>query len=236
MDRMVSTMMQFADRSVLVTGAAGNLGRAVAQAFHAQDARLVLVDRPGSNLREAFGPTLGDAAFVEADLRDAPALGAVLAPFGAIDVLCNVAGGFRMGEPVHELSDETWDFLFDLNCRTIVNTARYVVPGMIGRKAGKIINVGAAAAARGVPGMGAYCASKSAVARLTEAMSAELAPHGVNVNCVMPTIIDTPQNRADMPHSDRGGWVAPHVAAQTIMFLASSAAGAIHGACIPLGR
>ena len=93
---------------------------------------------------------------------------------GRIDVLCNIAGGFRMGEAVHETSDETWDFLFDLNARSLLHTVRAVVPRMLTAGGGKIVNVGAFAAQKGVAGMGAYCASKSAVIRLTEAMAAEL--------------------------------------------------------------
>ena len=82
--------------------------------------------------------------------------------------------------------------------------------------------------------MGAYCAAKSAVTRLTEAMSAELREHGVNVNCVLPSIIDTPENRAAMPKSDPRHWVAPEDLASVILFLSSDAARAVHGAAIPV--
>src|SRR6185369_15887520 len=112
--------------------------------------------------------------------------------FGRIDVLCNIAGGFRMGEAVHETSDENWDFLMDLNARTVLHMARAVVPYMLARASGKIVNVAAFAAQKGTANMGAYTASKALVIRLTEAMAAELRAKGINVNCVMPTIIDTP--------------------------------------------
>ena len=82
--------------------------------------------------------------------------------------------------------------------------------------------------------MGAYCASKSAVIRLTEALSAELREKNINVNCVLPTIIDTPENRASMPDADPSRWVAPADLANVIVFLASDAARAIHGAAVPV--
>lgn len=223
-------------RTVMVTGAAGTLGRAVAAAFAAEGANLVLLGH-----REAPPPAGLDAAsclVVAADLLDAgqvaDAAGRARDRFGAIDVLCNIAGGFRMGEAVHETGDATWDFLLDLNARSIVHTARAVVPGMVERGEGRIVNVAAHAAQRGVAGMGAYCVSKSAVMRLTESMAAELRERGINVNCVMPTIIDTPENRRSMPDADPTRWVAPADLAEVIRFLASPAARAIHGAALPV--
>jgi NAD(P)-dependent dehydrogenase (short-subunit alcohol dehydrogenase family) len=139
-----------------------------------------------------------------------------------------------MGEAVHETTDQTWDLLFDLNARTLVNVARSIVPHMLERGGGKIVNVGAFAAQKGAANMGTYCASKSSVIRLTEAMSAELKDRNINVNCVMPTIIDTPDNRAAMPDADGSRWVGPAALAEVIAFLASDAARAIHGASIPV--
>lgn len=225
---------------VLLTGAAGNLGRAVAQAFAARGAQLVLVDRTGASAPAADeGFAAAPAPLrLSADLRDAAqvrqAADAAVAQFGRIDVLCNLAGGFRMGEPVHETSAQTWDFLFDLNARSVVHAAQAVVPHMLKQGAGRIVNVAAFAASRGAAHMGAYTASKSAVIRLTEAMSAELRENGINVNCVLPTIIDTPQNRADMPDADPARWVAPADLANVILFLASPEAKAVHGAALPV--
>jgi NAD(P)-dependent dehydrogenase (short-subunit alcohol dehydrogenase family) len=96
------------------------------------------------------------------------------------------------------------------------------------------VTVGAAAAVRGAAHMGAYSASKSALVRLTEAMSAELKDQGINVNCVLPSIIDTPDNRAAMPDADASRWVAPQALANVVVFLASDAASAIHGAALPV--
>ena len=229
--------MSFEHRTVMITGAAGQLGRAVAAHFAQAGARLVLVDRQADSLEAAFGAG-AEHALVSANLLDGPqlqsALAAAVERFGRIDVLCHLAGGFRMGEAVHETTDATWDVLFDINARTLVNIARAIVPHMIEHGGGKIVTVGAAAAQKGVARMGAYCASKSSVIRLTEAMSAELKEQNINVNCVLPTIIDTPDNRAAMPDADPSRWVAPQALAEVIGFLASGAARAIHGAAVPV--
>ena len=225
--------MQFTDRTVLITGASGNLGRAVAKAFSDLGARLILMDMRRGDLKDSEKQLV-----LETNLLDAEGLRAAVAKalerFGRIDVLCNIAGGFRMGSPVHETKDADWDFLFGLNARSVLNTARAAVPAMLKAGGGKIVNIGAFAAQRGAANMGAYIASKSAVIRLTESMAAELREKNINVNCVLPTIIDTPENRAAMPNADPRKWVAPQDLAAVIVFLASDAARAIHGAAIPV--
>ena len=139
-----------------------------------------------------------------------------------------------MGASVHETADKDWDFMFNVNARTVLNMSRAVVPVMLKGGGGKIVNIGAFAAQKGAAQMGAYIASKSAVIRLTETMAAELREQNINVNCVLPTIIDTPENRAAMPKADAKRWVAPQDLAQVIVFLASDAARAIHGAALPV--
>ena len=230
--------MDFENRTVMVTGAAGNLGRAVADAFAQRGANLVLVDLKQDALEKVFGtgnsrhllaPTnLLEQAQVDATVQKA------VGQFQRIDVLANLAGGFRMGEPVHATQDATWNFLLDLNARTLLHAVRAVVPRMLAQGGGKIVNVGAFAAQKGAAQMGAYVAAKSAVIRLTEALAAELREKNINVNCVLPTIIDTPENRAAMPKADPGRWVAPADLANVIAFLASDAARAIHGAALPV--
>lgn len=233
--------MSNVQQSVMVTGAAGHLGRAVAAAFEAQGARLVLVDREQAALDAAFGGKSSSASetlLLAADLLYMAKVDAAVAVavqrFGRIDAVCHLAGGFRMGEPVHETSDANWDFLFDINARTLRNIARGVVPQMLAQGRGQIVTVGAASASRGLAQMGAYTAAKSAAIRLTEAMSAELRERNINVNCVLPTIIDTPENRASMPDADPARWVAPAALADVIVFLCSNAARAVHGAALPV--
>jgi NAD(P)-dependent dehydrogenase (short-subunit alcohol dehydrogenase family) len=230
--------MDFSEQTVLITGAAGNLGRALANAFAAQGANLVLIDLKQEALERVFGSETAKRMLAPTDLLQQAQLDATvlraLDRFRRIDVLCNIAGGFRMGEPVHATSDANWNFLFDLNSRTLLHAVRAVVPHMLEAGRGKVVNVGAYAAQKGVAQMGAYVASKSAVIRLTESMAAELREKGINVNCVLPTIVDTPENRAAMPQADPGRWVAPEDLAATIVFLASPAARAIHGAALPV--
>ena len=229
--------MTSSSRTVFITGAAGNLGRAIAAAFEERGANLVLVGRTKESLAP-LGAESERRLFVAADLLDPPALDSAVrlarARFGRVDVLCNIAGGFRMGWPVHETSDKDWDFLMDINARTLLHSVRAVVPQMIEAGGGKIVNVGAFAAQKGAAQMGAYVAAKSAVIRLTETMAAELRDRNINVNCVLPTIIDTPENRAAMPKADASRWVAPADLANVIVFLASDEARAIHGAALPV--
>ncbi|MEP7205938.1 MAG: SDR family NAD(P)-dependent oxidoreductase [Casimicrobiaceae bacterium] len=224
--------------NVLITGATGNLGRAVASAFVRRGDRLVLVARDVAALQRVFGADSADRTSLAVDLLDAhateDAVAAAIRKLGRVDVLCNLAGGFRMGEAVHETTDATLDALFDVNVRTLVHAARAVVPGMLAQGGGRIVNVAAASGLRGMAHMGAYTASKSAVIRLTEAMAAELRERNINVNCVLPSVIDTPENRAAMPDADPRRWVDPADLAEVIVFLASDAARAVHGAALPV--
>src|SRR5919201_2363035 len=139
-------------RTVMLTGAAGNLGRAVAAALAAAGANLALLDLKLGSLQESERQLA-----LEADLLDAQsvqaAVGKTAPRFGGIDVLCNIAGGFRMGTAVHETTDKDWNFLFDVNARTVLNMARAVVPVMLKAGGGKIVNVGAFAAQKGAAQM-----------------------------------------------------------------------------------
>jgi NAD(P)-dependent dehydrogenase (short-subunit alcohol dehydrogenase family) len=165
----------------------------------------------------------------------AGAVKAAHARLGGLDVVCNIAGGFAMGPPVHETPPELWRRMLDMNATTVLNVAAATVPLMLaGGRGGKIVNVGAMAALSGKADMAAYVASKSAVIRLTESMAAELRERGINVNCVLPSTIDTPANRAGMPKADFSRWVAPAALADVIAFLASDAARAVHGAALPV--
>ena len=230
--------MNFSNKTILVTGASGNLGQAVGSAFAEAGAKLALIDRHRDHLERVFGAENADRLYLTVDLLDqeqvTAAAASARARFGRIDVLCNIAGGFRMGQPVHETSNDNWNFLFDINARTLLHAVRAVVPQMIADGGGKIVSVAAYAAQRGSAKMGPYIASKDAVIRLTETMAAELRDKNINVNCVLPTIIDTPENRTAMPDADPARWVAPKDLASVILFLASDAARAIHGAALPV--
>jgi len=228
----------FAKKTVIVTGGAGALGREVVRWFNDRGAQVGVLDVNDAVLESAF-PTVADSLYlVSCNLtqRDscAEAVAKIQERFEQIDILCNVAGGFLMGDPVHETSNATWDFLFDLNARSILNMSAAVVPSMLAAGGGKVINVAARAALGGAALMGAYTASKAAVMRLTESMAQELRAKNINVNCVLPSLIDTPRNRQDMPNADYSRWVTPAQIASVIGFLASPDAVAVHGAGIPV--
>lgn len=226
---------------VMITGAAGNLGSAVAKKFASSSASLVLFDHKNDRLKAMF-PDLEKSPnhrFVESvDLTNTDHVNQevidVINQLRKIDILVNTVGGFRMGSKVHETEPSTWDLMMKLNVKTLLNTCRAVVPHMLDRKRGKIINIGARPSLEGKPKMGAYSAAKSAVLRLTESMSAELKSEGINVNCILPGTIDTPQNREAMPQANFEHWVAPESLADVIYFLTSDAGRDIHGAAVPV--
>jgi NAD(P)-dependent dehydrogenase (short-subunit alcohol dehydrogenase family) len=223
---------------VVVTGGAGALGQAVVAWFTSRGAKVAVLDYSDELLAGAYPAPNQQHAYIACDLTNrestAEAIGRVVREFGHIDVLANIAGGFLMGDPVHETSDKTWDFLFDLNTRSILNTAAAVVPVMISHGQGKVVNVAARAGVAGAAAMGAYTASKASVMRLTESMALELREQKINVNAVMPSLIDTPRNRSDMPDADFSKWVAPEDIAEVVGYLASESARAVHGACVPV--
>ncbi|MFP6817033.1 MAG: SDR family NAD(P)-dependent oxidoreductase [Pseudomonadales bacterium] len=220
---------EFENKVVLVTGAAGALGRAVVAHFAERGARIAELD-----VLEIASDHYSATCDLTSTVACQQAVSAITAELGGIDVLANIAGGFTMGETVHETSAETWDFMMGLNAGSVLNMARAVVPVMMAAGAGKIINIGAGAGQKGAGQMGAYGASKSVVIRLTESMAEELKEHGINVNCILPSIIDTERNRVDMPDADFSRWVAPKAMAEVVGFLASEAAQPINGAAIPV--
>jgi NAD(P)-dependent dehydrogenase (short-subunit alcohol dehydrogenase family) len=234
-------MIDFNGRVAIVTGAVGNLGVATAKAFQRAGARTVLVDRSQDRLGQTYADLVGNRDHLLAggvDLTDAASVSRMVEEarerFGRLDVLVNTVGGFRGGKPVHEDDPENWDFLFAVNVRTTLECCRAVIPHMLRAGAGKIVNVASRGALAGDGGFSAYSAAKSAVIRLTESLADELKQAGVNVNCVLPGTIDTPQNRKDRPTADHGKWVGPAAIADVILFLASDAARAVNGAAVPV--
>jgi NAD(P)-dependent dehydrogenase (short-subunit alcohol dehydrogenase family) len=233
-------MDEFKNRVVLITGAAGNLGQAAAEVFAAKGGHLALVDRNESGLQAVRDALPADTTvnLYPTDLINPESVAAsvekILADMGHIHVLANIAGGFTMGPMLHETRDKDWDFMFNLNTRSVFNTCRVVIPGMLSQGGGCIINVSARAAQEGKAKMAPYCASKAAVTTLTESLAAEHKFNNINVNCILPGTVDTPQNRTDMPDADHSKWVAPAALADVIAFLASDSARAVTGAAIPV--
>ncbi len=233
--------INFDGQVVLVSGASGNLGAAVARAFAAAGAQLVLADRATDRLPRRFPELATSPRHLLLDAVDVtdPAgaqrwVDAAVERFGRVDVLANTVGGYRAGQPTHETSLETWDFMFRLNARSAFVVSRSVLPAMLAQGSGRIIHTAARAALAGTANNSAYNASKSAVVRLVESMSAEYKHRGLTVNCVLAGTIDTPQNRKEMPDADTTRWVTPEAIADVFLFLASAAAEAITGAAVPV--
>lgn len=229
-------MFDFQDQVVIVTGATGNLGGAVARAFQAAGAHLVLPDRGTGRVEELFpdlansplhllvdGVDVTDAAQVATLARQA------FDRFGRIDALVNTVGGYKAGAPLHETSLETWDLMMDLNARSVFVTCSAVIPYMLQHNRGKIVNIGTRSALKAQGKDAAYSAAKSAVARLTESMAAEYKYQGIQVNAILPSALVSAEDLQADP--TRG--VTPDSVAQVILFLCSPAASIIHGALIP---
>lgn len=222
-------------RSVIVTGGFGVLGNAVASAFAARGDRVARIDFAPS----AKEPLAGALDIGGVDLTDEvttrAALDKVVAAHGGIDVLVNVAGGF-VWETLEGGSLASWAKMQAMNLTTAATITQLALPALKASAAGRVVNIGAGAAIKAGMGMGAYAASKSGVHRLTEALAEELAGTAVTVNAILPSIIDTPTNRADMPDADFSAWVQPQAIADVILFLASDAARAVTGALVPVTR
>lgn len=222
-------------RSIIVTGGFGMLGRAVSAAFAQQGDRVARVDfaeaAPDAvdGILDIGGIDLTDVAAAQRAIAE------VSAAFGYIDVLVNVAGGF-VWQTLSDGGSETWAKMFALNAITCVNMTKAALPELLKRPDARIINIGATGALSAAAGMGGYAASKEAVHKLTQSLADELKKQDITVNAVLPSIIDTPANRADMPTADFAQWVKPAAVADAILFLASPAARSISGALIPVTK
>ena len=227
--------MNLTDKRVAVTGGFGALGVATVNALQAAGARIAAIDRANG---PPAGVSLGDAkSFGGVDIGDASAAMAtfekVADALGGLDALVNIAGTFRW-EKVADGGLETWDFLYNVNLRTAVAASKAALPFLVESKSASIVNIGAMGALKAGTGMGAYAASKAGIFKLTEALAEELKEKDITVNAILPSIIDTPPNRADMPKANFAHWVKPAQIADVIAFLLSDQARAITGALIPV--
>ncbi|OKO69681.1 SDR family oxidoreductase [Bradyrhizobium sp. AS23.2] len=218
---------------IVVTGALGALGKVVAETAQSRGARVAGIDHAPSQI-----PATAERIEIgSVDLSDPAqaktAIEAAAKHFGRLDALINIAGGFAF-ETVGDGDIKTWQRMHALNVLTALNTSRAALPHLAASTAGRIINIGAMGALQAGGGMGPYAASKAGVHRLTEALANEWKGK-VTVNAVLPSIIDTKANRADMPKADFSKWVTPQELAEVILFLASDAASGITGALIPVG-
>ncbi len=222
--------MSLEGKRIAITGAFGSLGAAVVEAALAAGAQVAAIDRVAApaDMHDALaigGVDLADTAAAKTAIDNAAH------SLGGLDALVNVAGTFRF-ETLAEGSPDTWDLLYRVNVRTAVAASKAALAHL--PDGGRIVNIGAASALKSGAGVGAYTASKAGVLRLTESLAEELKPRGITVNAVLPSIIDTPPNRRDMPKADFGKWVKPQQLAAVIVFLLSEQASAITGALIPV--
>jgi NAD(P)-dependent dehydrogenase (short-subunit alcohol dehydrogenase family) len=234
-------MSDFSERVVVITGATGNLGTAVARKFMVSGAKMGFLERSPGKINILFPEAVNapDQYLVQqVDVTNTDSMeeaaNELLRKFGRIDILVNTVGGYRAGAPLYQTPIDILDFMLNLNTRSVFVSCQAFIPSMIENNYGKIVNISARSGLRGIRNAAAYSASKSAVIRLTESMSSELKHKGINVNCVLPGTIDTPQNRQTTPDADFNRWVSPESIADVILFLASDVASAIHGAAIPV--
>ena len=228
----------FKNKVVMITGAAGNLGRAVCEHFAQEGAKLVMVDSKMEYLQTAvtaIGIAKSRTLLLTGDLsktKDADTIvNRAARKFGQIDVLVHTVGGFATGDPVHKLPDTSqFEKMMVLNAQTTYVTLGRVARHMVeNNTAGAMVTVLARSGLKGAKGMAAYTAGKAAAERIMQSMAEELKEHNIRVNGVMPSTIDTPANRKDMPDADPNKWVKPSQLADVIAFLCSDAASAMTG-------
>ncbi len=231
----------FSEKVVLVSGGTGGLGRSVSLAFLQHGATVAVTWRHQEEflaLKKAAGDLANRLVGFEADVTDPPVavtlVAQILARFNRLDALANTVGGYAGGIPLWQLEPEVLERMLNLNLRASFALAKAVVPPMIARKSGAIVNVAAKAAWDHAAGASAYAASKAAVVALMDSLAADLLGTGVRVNSILPSIIDTAANRSAMPKADFSKWPKPEDIAEVVLFLASDQARVIHGASIPV--
>jgi len=223
---------EFDGKVVVVTGAAGNVGQAVARRFAQQGATLVLVGRKEAELADLVKELGGTAGI--ADVTDEASVDALVrqieAQHGRIDVLAHTVGAFASGQPVHEAGLDVWNKMMAVNAQSVYVTCGRVARHMVEQGvAGRIIAILSKHAYKGAAKSGAYSAAKAAAQRVLESMAAELRENQITVNGVVPSMIDTPQNREGMPNADFSKWVQPEEIADAILYLASDKAKSVSG-------
>lgn len=211
---------------VLITGASGGLGAAVCKTF--QDAGWDV-----TGVARAW-PEAQTFRTISADLTTKEGCDSAVAQAGPIDALVHLLGGFGGGQPVAEMSDETWDGMMTLNLRAAFCAMRAALKPMMTAKYGRIVAVGSRAAVEPMKNFAAYSVSKAALVALVRNVAAEGRDFGITANVVLPSVIDTPANRKAMPGADISRWVAPESIARTLLWLASKESGDVSGAVIPV--
>lgn len=227
--------IDFEGKTALVTGGTGGLGRAVSLAFLGEGAKVVVPYRTEAEfveLKHAAADRGAQLVGRAVDVLNEAAVAQLVEETGTVDVLVNTVGAYVGGVELWELAPADFDRMLNLNLRTGYLLARAVVPGMLKRGRGAVVNVSAKAALDHGAGASAYAASKAASLAMMDSLAAETRDTGVRVNSVLPSIIDTKANRDAMPGANFAAWPKPEDIANVILFLASDAAKVVHGAAV----
>ena len=232
----MSVAFDFSGDVVLVTGVGGALGSAVAAAFLDSGATVCGADLVDSESEDFLLDDPDRIDFYQGDFTDetqvAAAIEDIVETHGGLDYLLNIAGTWRGGNPVHETDVDTFDFLFDVNLKTMFLATKHALPHLRERE-GAVVSVSARSSLEGGEGDAVYRATKAGVRILTDSVAKENLGT-VRANAVMPSVIDTPMNREMMPDSDFEQWVKPADIADVMRFLCSDAAGVTSGAAVPV--
>jgi NAD(P)-dependent dehydrogenase (short-subunit alcohol dehydrogenase family) len=227
----------FSGKIVLITGGTGALGRAVAQAFGTLNATTVVTYIIDEEMEDVKTKIKTIAELVKADIakedQAKKLVSHVINTYDRIDVLVNVVGGYLGGKSVAELDETEWDKMMNMNLKSAFLISKHVIPLMVSAKHGKIVHISSRTGLKSDGYDSAYSASKSGLIRLVESISEEVKEHGINVNCILPSTIDTEANRKAMPNSDFSKWVKTEDLANVVLFLCSDEAKVINGAAIP---
>jgi NAD(P)-dependent dehydrogenase (short-subunit alcohol dehydrogenase family) len=237
-----TTRYDLTGKVTLIPGGLGGAGQAVTRAFLESGAEVVAVGRADRKGGESFLAQLGDLAakltIRQANVMDEPEveglIQSVTQQHHRLDVLINLVGGYNAGQPVTDLDLGTWEGMLDLNLRAAFLLSKHAGRAMISQEWGAIIHVSSRAAREGRRNAAAYAVAKNAVLTLAEIQAEELRDANITVNTLLPSIIDTPANRASMPRANFGRWPKPEEIARVLLFLASSDARLISGAAIPV--
>lgn len=230
--------MNLKDKVAVISGSTGALGTAVTQTLFAAGAKVVALYSRESSLETLKSKVTQELVAIKTDVLNEASVQKmvkeVLENHGRIDILVNLVGGFLGGVSIVETSEEQWDKMMNLNLKSVFFNCRNILPVMIKQKSGRIITIGAKGGVQAVSGMSAYSASKAGLINFTEALAEEGREQNITANVVIPSIIDTSDNRNAMPAAIFDNWVKPEMIAETILFLCSEAAGDINGAVIPV--
>ena len=216
----------------IVTGGTGVIGSALVQKLLDEGARVVVPTRVA---RTSTDPRL---TYAKVDLANEesvrPFVANVVAEHGTVHALFNIAGGFKYGPAVEDIPVDEWDSLMDLNLKSAFLCMKHVLPIMKSQHYGRIVSVAARSGLKGDAMIAPYGVSKGGMILLTQTVAEESKAYGVTANTVLPSVVDTPTNRASMPDSEFDAWVAPKDLAEVMLFLASDRARAVTGAAIPV--